>query len=488
MGRSDRNADVKRTFLFLVVVFVVGASAFAALPAALILINEAAVALGGVVLRQAGKEVVVTLGTAANDATWATAATVGGSSGSSIGANILAFLGLGVLSGSAGDEKYQIPLKANVVLPRAPLTGMGSGVQSPLLPVVRFGPFSTSSDNYVSNAGPVVTFTVNRAMTGDELIAAYSVWKNSCVTEGPCEAGITYHNFRLEAQTDTYQNVTYGGTTYVFNKARIWFEVKWPQNTFFNTESSRTLFVPVLAEPLDGVKRFRFVNEKWSPDPADPDWMPDELTGTSASRIAVRGQNELGQDVRVDVSLDAAKQVQINALTQVEPDKVMHRSITLNASLQPSQASQTVTSSANVSSFYETYPEASPSTGSQSVTVQFPDDYARQPTLQNIDSNSTAIKEALTQAVAAPTLTDNGDDLSQSLSWGDTFTDIVAWRLPSHTSTCPVLDYAQVIGGYDLHVHMDQHCTLIEEHLRAPLEVVMAIVWLLAGFFIVMEA
>lgn len=471
----------------LVLAFFVVASAFAVLPAALIVVEEAAVALGGVVLRQVGKEAVVTLGTAANDATWATAATVGGSS-SSIGANVIAFLGLGALSSSTADEKYQVPLKANVSMPKPPLTGMGSGVQSPLSPLVRFGPFTTSLDRYVSNAGPFVYFTTTGRMTGSELVAAYAAWKNSCVTNGPC-AGYQYRNFQLVVRSDLYADVTYGGTTYAFNKAEIMFEAKHPSSTGFSTGNvSETKFVPVLVEPPDGIKRFSFSNDKWAPDSNDPDWTASELTSTPASRVAIRGTNAAGQAVRVDVSLDAAKQVQINALTQAEPDKVIHRSITLNTSLQPSQASQTVTSGANVNTFYETFPEANPSTGSQSVAVQFPDDYARQPTLQNIDASSTAIKNALTQTVAAPTPADNTSDLNQALGWGDTFTSIVAWRFPAHASTCPVLEYAQVIGGTDLHVRMDKHCELIEDHLREPLAAVMAIVWLLAGFFIVMEA
>lgn len=478
---------MKRAVVFLIAL-VVGASAFAALPAALILIEEAAVALGGVVLRQAGKEAVITLGTAANDATWATAATVGGSSGSGIAANIVAFLGLGVLSGSTGDEKYQVPLKPNVSIPKPPLSGMGTGTQSPLSSSVRFGPFTTSADSYAGPGGALVYFKADTAMTGDQIVSAFAAWKESCVTAGPC-ASFSYRNFRLRVREDLYSNVTYGGTTYLFNQAEVVYEQKHTSNPSFSDGFvSNTKLVPKLVEPPDGTKRFVFANDKWAPDALDPDWSPAELASPAASRIAIRGHNSLGQDVRVDVSLDAAKQVQINALTQIESDKVMHRSVTLNTSLQPSQASQTVTNSANVSSFYETYPEANPSTGSQSVTVQFPDDYARQPTLQSIDTSSTAIKNALTQTVAAPTPADNTADLNQALGWGDTFTSIVAWRFPAHASTCPVLDYAQVIGGTDLHVHMDQHCALIEDHLREPLAAVMAIVWLLAGFFIVMEA
>lgn len=476
-----------KRLVVLVVALFVAVSAFAVLPAALIVVEEAAVALGGVVLRQVGKEAVVTLGTAANDATWATAATVGGSS-SSIGANLIAFLGLGALSSSTADEKYQVPLKANVSMPKPPLTGMGTGVQSPLSPLVRFGPFTTSADSFAGPGGALVYFKADTAMTGDQIVSAFAAWKESCVTAGPC-ASFSYRNFRLRVREDLYSNVTYGGTTYLFNQAEVVYEQKHTSNpTFSDGFVSNTKLVPKLVEPPDGTKRFAFANDKWAPDTSDPDWTPAELASPAASRIAIRGHNSLGQDVRVDVSLDAAKQVQINALTQIESDKVMHRSVTLNTSLQPSQASQTVTNSANVSSFYETYPEANPSTGTQSVTVQFPDDYARQPTLQSIDASSTAIKNALTQTVAAPTPADNTSDLNQALGWGDTFTSIVAWRFPAHASTCPVLDYAQVIGGTDLHVRMDKHCELIEDHLREPLAAVMAIVWLLAGFFIVMEA
>lgn len=487
LGVPDRDADVNRRLFIGVALLVLVSSAFAVLPA-ILFVEEAVSVIGGLVLRQAGKEAVMTLGTAANDATWATATTVSGASGSSIAANVIAFLGLGTLSGSTTDEKYQVPLKAGVTIPRPPLTGLGTGTQSPLNSAVRFAAGTFSSDSYTSTAGAVVPFKTTTTTTGAELVAAFAAWKNSCATAGPC-GGWVYQNFQLVARTDLFVIVTYSGTSYTFNQAEIAFQAKGPGGTAFDNFVSSTKFTPTLSEPSDGIKRFSFVSSKWAPDASDPDWSAAEVAASvPASRLAIRGKNAAALDVRVDLSVDPSNQVRVDSLTQVEADKVMQRSLTFNASLQPSQASQQVTNSATVANYYDQFPAQNPQQTGQTFTVAFPDDYARQGTLASIDTSTTAIKNALTQTTTAPVLTDNTTALTDGLSWGSTFSGILGWTMPAHTSTCPVLDYAQVIAGTDLHVHMDKHCQLIEDNVRGPLSSVMSVVWLLVAFFIVMGA
>lgn len=138
-----------------------------------------------------------------------------------------------------------------------------------------------------------------------------------------------------------------------------------------------------------------------------------------------------------------------------------------------------------------------PQTQPQSIT--FPSDYARmgeaaaaaQTVKTSVDALSPrldTLHHDLTDASTPPTdPTLPASTQFDNAFFKDTFTNLLAWRLPGHTSTCPVVNFDYTLFGAPTHLVMDGHCTLAEQQ-RANLSVAMIVFWTLVALFIVMEA
>lgn len=120
-------------------------------------------------------------------------------------------------------------------------------------------------------------------------------------------------------------------------------------------------------------------------------------------------------------------------------------------------------------------------TGTQSIT--FPSDYARQGESQSA-ANSTntkidALKAGLLEASPAP----NDPAMPEWAFFDGTFSGLLGWSLPSHTSQCPTGSFS----AFDRTYTIDSHCNLIVSHWSA-LQSAMAVVWVIAALFIVLAA
>lgn len=132
-----------------------------------------------------------------------------------------------------------------------------------------------------------------------------------------------------------------------------------------------------------------------------------------------------------------------------------------------------------------TNPSAAPSAG-----VQFPNDYARQgeadaaakvitPKLDKLHDDLTK-----TDTVADPTDLTAGD----MPTWSNTFTDLLRWQLPAHSSACPrpSMDLSAIFGPGSIFT-LQSHCDLLNNN-AAPLHSAMLIVFTLSALFIVLRA
>lgn len=111
--------------------------------------------------------------------------------------------------------------------------------------------------------------------------------------------------------------------------------------------------------------------------------------------------------------------------------------------------------------------------------TQFPDDYARESTMQR---TATGVENLLKPTETAdPTIP--GSTLFDDSFFKTTFGALKGWQLPSHSSQCPT-------GSIDLFGApriINAHCTLLNDQ-AAQLQAAMMVVWTLLGLFIVLRA
>lgn len=107
----------------------------------------------------------------------------------------------------------------------------------------------------------------------------------------------------------------------------------------------------------------------------------------------------------------------------------------------------------------------------------WPSDYAREPTMQSIQS-------ALTQSGTAssdPVIKTDSEIRSQFFP--GTFDGLLGWRLPLHSSICPVSSFS-AFGSVFV---FDGHCDLFSNHWAGVRDAMM-VVWTLSALFIVLKA
>ena len=133
-------------------------------------------------------------------------------------------------------------------------------------------------------------------------------------------------------------------------------------------------------------------------------------------------------------------------------------------------------------------PTKEASIANQPLNVQFPSDYARQGEAQ---SAATSITDALGAKIDKITETgaDPADPLQPATSEFDqaffqgTFTNLLGWQLPGHSSQCPTSGFTWNGEAYVI----DSHCQLVQDHFSA-LSTVMAVVWTVLALFILLGA
>jgi len=113
------------------------------------------------------------------------------------------------------------------------------------------------------------------------------------------------------------------------------------------------------------------------------------------------------------------------------------------------------------------------------ASITFPNDYNRESTQQNIKTDIHSM--VTSSSVSDPTPATQSD--VSPLLFVSTFTSLLAWSLPSHTSICP----APTVTAFETSWTFDTHCT-IAASLGTELATSFALVWLLLALFIVLSA
>ena len=115
----------------------------------------------------------------------------------------------------------------------------------------------------------------------------------------------------------------------------------------------------------------------------------------------------------------------------------------------------------------------------------FPDDYAREGTLQSSVQRLTQIQDAVTKTDSAapsdPTAKTQSD--LEGVFFPNTFQGLLSWQLPARGVACPTWSFS--LWGHTYTI--DAHCTLIEQQ-RAVMSSICLLVYGLIALFIVLGA
>lgn len=248
--------------------------------------------------------------------------------------------------------------------------------------------------------------------------------------------------------------------------------------------------------------RYRLIadsqNIGWIADRTDPDWAPYELNAMSGPvNLQFRGPNESGaQSAVIMYKIDNALYIRsLNETVVNEVPGLMDRILQVNKITTAAQAVQETFVGGKT---IENYAPAlntpigsqlgiNPADGSGTGTaspINFPDDYARQATLQAEVTNTGKISDAFTtQAtnVTDPT-TPTGSDFENAFFKG-TFTNLLGWSAPAHTSACPSSSF----DAFGRSFTVDAHCQLVNDNFTGVRQA-MAVVYALLALFVVLRA
>jgi len=217
----------------------------------------------------------------------------------------------------------------------------------------------------------------------------------------------------------------------------------------------------------------------------DADPLPS-YAALNSNKVVAYGQNSKGEPLIFTASTSTdGTQTNIQVQTQTTAggqSAIETRNIAVNAA---SGQIISASSSLNAGSLSGVGTGATANTGNavNSSDIAFPSDYARAgeaaQAANTIKTSVDQLKDRLTDSAAvadpeAPQYTNH---------WGDTFTGLLSWSLPAHTSTCPVATF----DAFERTFRMDSHCQLAADYWDT-LRVAMVVVWVILALFILLRA
>lgn len=473
--RGSRNRGVSMTRRFVsyyaalcIAFFACVSPVQAALPA-LVLVEVAAEFGGGLILQNVARQVIVSIGVAANDASWIQLGT--------LAARVLGILRLA----SSGGTVYEVPMQADTPVPspvsRPPVGDPGS-YDNPLHfsdPAVVYTVTATNLcevQNWRSTDGlthklPVGTYSAASLLAACQAVQAFSADSSYLpVTAQEVEPGTV---------DPVCQTFGAGASSFQICALRFMLDYGGYIADLVGPGGHSGVSVQVKEGP-DGVKRLARSSSGFLPDVNDPDWTQAEKDAWS-SPSAVQFRNAASSQF-VNLSVEADKMV-IRSSSAASADALV-RQATFNAEALPVAVSEQLVKNTSPDAAIAAATSGS-NTGSQTVT--FPDDYARQSTLQSVDSGIATLHRDLTDStnIDDPSIPEQSQFTDNFFA--DTFDGLKGWSLPGHSSQCPAGTFTWNSTSYTF----DAHCQLVNNHFGA-LQASMAVVWTLLALFIVLKA
>ncbi len=435
---------IRRQAVLLVVLVGVAMAASAFFPAVLFW-DVASSVVESLVVRQVGKVAIMTVGTAANDASWVT--------GFMSWLNAARVLGSLVVSvGGTAPATYEVSVTsaANNDLTKGPV-------------VSQWWKSSVSMAASQSADGVAHTFsspkTTDAAAAGVAYIAAWNSYANAANVWTHCPPDYGF--------SGAYYYVTFATSGRGCS-----------DSAYVTTDN----LVSVQAEQPDGVKRIKgSPSGGWSADSTDPDWSAADVA-KFASMPAIRFEGVTtanGNKATLDVSAVNGS-VALQYQEQVAPDQLRTMTMETNTSMVPYAVDQSIGAGS-----ISLTPASTASVNNQSQPIIFPSDYAR------------AGEAAGAAAIVTPKLDQLHHDLTDSTGtppadpaiptfdhgFGNTFGGLLSWQLPGHVSQCPTGEF-DALGR---HFVFDAHCALWSAH-AGELSAASVVLWTLVALFVVLGA
>lgn len=224
----------------------------------------------------------------------------------------------------------------------------------------------------------------------------------------------------------------------------------------------------------------------------------------SGGKVYAQGKNSSGQPVMIEYAKNAdGSKTYITHYTQTETGsqtQVTTQSITVDsatgavasAGVGTAVGSIAPATGAGAVPTVSTGAAVTSGTGSGSQSLVLPTDYAR---TGEAGAAATTINTKLD--TLHRDLTEKGADIADPVApeasafsnafFNGTFGNLLAWRLPAHTSECPTVTFDYMMfTSHQVH-HMDAQCTIAEQ-IRPVLSVVMVVVWTVVALFVLLEA
>lgn len=428
-------------------------------------------AFAAVVVRDVARRGVLSLGVAANDASWATAVGMSGST--------MAILGIGAVVSTASEpvEKYQVAVveSANSGLLKAPVVVGAEGTAENPLHVV------SPSIRYRVTGSNTCLILSSGSTDGQYHYVAAGVYKSWADLMAACQALEVYINYAHEPfswfENGGVYQVSVSPPVYV-SRASICFGVSSGHVPDGCNDRFGAGVYPETQEPKDGVYRVKRFGDGWLADPTDPDWTEEEKTklGT-ASPLQWQGTTPAAQPLAVEV-VKTTTHVVIRSRVQKDANNIQSRQIAIDPStLNPTSAEEAVSPGTDVKS------SPDPGTNGNSETGSWPDDYSREGTLQAAKAGIDQLHKDLTDQQSTDDPSRPADSVFTDAYFNGTFDTLKTWSLPGHTSACPTGSFVWNSVTYT----MDVHCQLFNDHM-STIQAAMAVVWSILALFIVMRA
>ena len=435
----------------------VGAVLKAVLPA-LIFAEVATDAIASFVVRSVGKQAVMTIGTAANDASFVS--------------GFMSWLGLGTAIGSVvvvGKDSSGAPKTYEVSVASA---GQNDLTKGPMI-----AKWTAPSSEHAMNIPAFPAPMDDPAAAVAIIIASWN-------------AVYAHQYYGHDMYVGCYNDAVLAGSganaTYT---VPIVFVGNACTAANYSWGSWDVSLNAVQVEQPDGIRRIRGSVGSWSADTSDPDWTSGEAAKiVNAKALRFAGQTADGKLQVLDLasnnsSLNLQFQEQA-AFDQLRAFDLLTTTglipYAVDSTTQPGQVSQTPLT---------TDVAGSSSAGSGQQSITFPTDYARQGEASAAAGTITPKLDTLhndlsTQAEVPDPVLDTSE--FQTAFFHDTFTGLLAWRLPAHSSVCPTVTFslAPVLAGSYV---MDSQCTVLGQ-VSGGISAAFIVLWLLVALFVVLKA
>ena len=213
---------------------------------------------------------------------------------------------------------------------------------------------------------------------------------------------------------------------------------------------------------------------------------------TGGAAMTVAGVDSFNNPVSTTVTPNADGSTTFSQTVQTQDSQgnttITTKNLTINSNGSPSTVNQiTQPGAMTINTTNQTATTTTAPGGAVSApTINFPNDYAKEPTQQENKSLLTSIDKSLKDTDKDPPKDVTPSQRANAEPYfTNAFSGLKAWSFPSHTSTCPVIRFH--VSYFTDDIVIDGHCAIVANN-AAMISTVMLLLFGLMAMFIVLAA